>query len=123
MVHVFLEKDGESKQWKQHVNERITPVQARVYIRCVRQSVTASAAPTNQHVNNAKYILMAEELLPPAFRAARIRAEYKKPAVYGEVLYPYLAQYADRWTVKLCGSEGKPYAVMEFYKDTQLAAR
>ncbi len=74
-------------------------------------------------MNNAKYILMAEELLPPAFRAARIRAEYKKPAVYGEVLYPYLAQYADRWAVKLCGSEGKPYAVMEFYGDTQLAAR
>ncbi|MDE7310329.1 MAG: acyl-[acyl-carrier-protein] thioesterase [Eubacterium sp.] len=71
---------------------------------------------TNQHVNNAKYILLAQELLPPDFHVVRIRTEYKKPAVYGEAFYPYLAQRKGCWAVKLCSREGKPYAVMEFYE-------
>lgn len=73
---------------------------------------------TNQHVNNAKYILLAEELLPLDFHAARIRTEYKKPAVYGEVFYPYLAKEKGRLAVKLCDGEGAPYAAMEFYENT-----
>lgn len=70
---------------------------------------------TNQHVNNAKYILMAQELLPPDFHTVRIRTEYKKPAVYGEAIYPYLVQSQDRCAVKLCSRIGQPYAVVEFY--------
>lgn len=78
---------------------------------------------TNQHVNNAKYILLAQELLPPDFHTVRIRTEYKKPAVYGDLLYPYLAQHPHGYAVKLCGQEGKPYALMEFYKDTEAPAQ
>lgn len=70
---------------------------------------------TNQHVNNARYMLLAEELLPAGFGAARIRAEYKKPAVYGDLLYPGIKKQEDHWAVKLSDQEGRPYVLMEFY--------
>lgn len=70
---------------------------------------------TNHHVNNAKYILLAEELLPQEYQPVRFRAEYKKPAVYGGIFYPHILQQPDSWSVKLGGEDGKPYAMMEFY--------
>ena len=71
---------------------------------------------TNNHVNNAKYILLAQELLPQDFQPARIRVEYKKPAVYGDIVYPLIFQQPDSWSVKLSGEDGKSYTMMEFYK-------
>lgn len=44
---------------------------------------------TNQHVNNAKYLALAEEFLPDDFIARRIRTEYKAPARYGDVMRPF----------------------------------
>ncbi len=70
---------------------------------------------TNHHVNNAKYIQLAEELLPPGFVAARIRAEYCKPALYGDVLYPSALRTTDKLAVKVNDDNGKPYVVIEFY--------
>lgn len=70
---------------------------------------------TNHHVNNAKYILLAQELLPQDFQPVRIRVEYKKPAVYGDVLYPYISEQPGCCFVTLNGEDGRPYAAMEFY--------
>lgn len=70
---------------------------------------------TNNHVNNAKYILLAEELLPPDFKAMRIRAEYRRPAVYGDMLYPYVKRCPGYIAARLSSADGKPYAAMEFY--------
>lgn len=70
---------------------------------------------TNRHVNNAKYILMAEELLPPGFQTVRMRAEYKKSAVYGELLYPYMTQRPDFCAVRLDDKDKTPCVLMEFY--------
>ena len=74
---------------------------------------------TNHHVNNAKYILLAEELLAENFRASRVRVEYKKPAMYGDLLYPYIRNYADHQAVKFSDPEGKPYVLMEFYPENK----
>lgn len=69
---------------------------------------------TNHHMNNAKYVLLAEELLPQEIQPVRIRAEYKKPAVYGDILYPSVRKRPDGWSVRLGGTDGKPYALLEF---------
>lgn len=74
---------------------------------------------TNYHVNNAKYILLAEELFPPDFKAVRFRAEYRRSAVFGELLYPSMMQQPGLFSVRLNGADGKPYAVMEFYSKMQ----
>ncbi len=69
---------------------------------------------TNEHMNNGKYILVAEEHLPENFKVERVRAEYRKAAVLGDVLYPVV--YIDEHciTVALNDEANKPYAVIQF---------
>lgn len=69
---------------------------------------------TNLHVNNAKYILMAEEYLPEDFCVREMRAEYKKPAVLSDVIYPRVSVNGGKVLVSLEDEAGKPYAVVEF---------
>lgn len=69
---------------------------------------------TNHHVNNAKYILIGEEALPEGFVVHRIRAEYKKAAVLGDVICPEVVVEPDRVGVKLCDEGGESYANIIF---------
>lgn len=67
---------------------------------------------TNHHVNNAQYVEIAREVLPPGIRIAELRVEYKKAAVLGDVLYPRISREAGSCTVALCDSGGSPYATV-----------
>lgn len=69
---------------------------------------------TNKHVNNCQYIQMALEVMPECARAGKIRVEYKKSAVFGDMIYPRTAVEEERKIVELCGADGKPFAVVEF---------
>ena len=69
---------------------------------------------TNHHMNNSKYVLVAEEYLPEDFHLTGIRVEYRKAAVLGDCLYPQVAAGNDDMTVTLADEEGKPYAVVQF---------
>lgn len=71
---------------------------------------------TNEHMNNGKYIMVAEEYLPEDFTVERVRAEYRNAAVLGDVLYPVVYTEENRITVSLNNAEGKPYAVIQFVK-------
>ena len=68
---------------------------------------------TNQHVNNGKYVSMAQEYLPQGFKIGKMRAEYRKAAVYGDMICPFVVQEPGKVTVNLADKEGKPYAVVE----------
>ncbi len=68
---------------------------------------------TNQHVNNGKYVSMAQEYLTQGFKISKMRAEYRKAAVYGDIIYPFTAWEDHRITVNLANKEGKPYAIVE----------
>ena len=68
---------------------------------------------TNHHVNNGQYIQMAREYVPEDFRIRQMRAEYKKSALLGDMIYPVTALEDGRYTVGLCDEIGKPYAVIE----------
>ena len=69
---------------------------------------------TNEHTNNCQYVQMALELLPKDQQISRLRAEYKKAAKLGDVIYPQVADTEGRTTVLLCDAEENPYAVLEF---------
>lgn len=69
---------------------------------------------TNQHVNNGKYILMALEYLPQDFKIRKMRAEYKKSAIYGNKIFPWVSLENEKAVVALCDAQKKPYAVIEF---------
>lgn len=69
---------------------------------------------TNHHMNNSKYVTVAQEFLPEDFVVGRIRVEYKKAAMLGDVLYPVLTTEQGKVTVVLADETEAPYAVVEF---------
>lgn len=71
---------------------------------------------TNNHVNNSQYVCMASEYLPEEFLVKGIRAEYKKSALYHDVLYPYVVMNDDICQVSFRDAEQKVYVNVEFVK-------
>lgn len=69
---------------------------------------------TNEHVNNCQYVQMALEGLEKPMEVKRMRVEYKKSAVYGDIIYPKTAYEKDRAVTELCDKAGKAFAVVEF---------
>lgn len=69
---------------------------------------------TNEHVNNCQYVQMAMEMLEGDREIKRLRAEYKKSAVYKDRIVPYVFRRENDTTVGLCDTTGQAYAVMEF---------
>ena len=76
--------------------------------------VRQSQIDTNEHVNNCQYIQLAVEAIPECARAERIRVEYKKSAVLGDVIIPRTKAEDGRRVVGLCGLDEKPFAIVEF---------
>ncbi|MDR1399861.1 MAG: hypothetical protein LBJ41_08065 [Treponema sp.] len=76
----------------------------------------------NRHMNNARYVQTALELLPPDFAVTRFRIEYKMPAKYGDLLYPEIISSAGNWYIVLKNGEEnlKSWALMEFCGEGKL---
>lgn len=68
---------------------------------------------TNRHVNNGQYVGMAQEYLAENKKIWKMRAEYRKAAVYGDIIYPQVAEQQEKTTVNLADGDGKPYAIIE----------
>lgn len=68
---------------------------------------------TNEHVNNCQYVQMALEVLPEDIQVHQLRVDYKKSAVLGDMIYPFLSEEEGRIVVELCDENEKPYAVIE----------
>ena len=56
---------------------------------------------------------MAREYLPRDFKIGKMRAEYRKAAVYGDRIYPFVSCAEDKITVNLADEDQKPYAIVE----------
>lgn len=69
---------------------------------------------TNQHVNNAQYINIAQNYLPKDFEIGQMRVEYKAQAKLGDVMVPRLVEYGDRYAIVLEDENGSEYAAVEF---------
>ena len=71
---------------------------------------------TNHHVNNGQYVKMAGAYLPQGFEIAQMRAEYKKSALLGDMIYPKVAVEEDKVIVSLDDEAGNAFTVVEFLK-------
>ena len=71
---------------------------------------------TNHHVNNGQYVKMAGAYLPHGFEIAQMRAEYKKSALLGDMIYPKVAVETDKVVVSLEDEAGNAFTVVEFTK-------
>ena len=76
--------------------------------------VRAHHLDTNSHVNNGQYVQMAMDFIPQGANIIRMRAEYKKSAVLGDVITP-VVYVNDRTTgVALTDGAEAVYANVEF---------
>lgn len=69
---------------------------------------------TNHHMNNAKYVLAAEEYLPESFRTKNLRVEYRKAAVLQDEIFSSVRTGDGTVTVVMEDKEQNPYAIVEF---------
>ncbi len=69
---------------------------------------------TNSHVNNARYIAMAEEYLPEGVLPYSFKVMYRKAAKFGNKILPVVQKEDERLRVDLCDRDYKPYASVEF---------
>lgn len=70
---------------------------------------------TNNHVNNARYIQLAQELLSEDSVPKMIRVEYKRSAFYGDTIYAFVGKTEDqRIQVDLRDASGSTYVLVEF---------
>ena len=80
---------------------------------CEPTTIQRYQIDTNEHVNNCQYVQMALEALREEMLVRKVRVEYKKSAVLGDMICPRTAREEERTVVELCNAEGKPYAVVE----------
>lgn len=69
---------------------------------------------TNHHMNNEKYVMIAQEFIPEHFHIGEIRVEYKKAAVLDDMIYPRVTLENEQVVVVLADENGKSYAVVKF---------
>lgn len=81
-------------------------------------AVLPSHIDTNKHVNNGQYVQMAQAYLPTDFKIYQMRAEYKRQAVLGDIIYPKINISDTTCTVSLTNQNNQPYTILEFQKDT-----
>lgn len=74
---------------------------------------------TNHHVNNAQYVEIAREFLPDDLVIEELRVEYKKAAVFGDIVIPKISEIQEGYVVSLCDTAGAPYAVIWLRRQTQ----
>lgn len=71
---------------------------------------------TNQHMNNEKYVMIAQEFVPEHFQIEEIRVEYKKAAMLDDILYPRVTIEDQSVVTVLTDENGRPYAIVKFIR-------
>ena len=77
-------------------------------------AVHYSQIDTNHHVNNCQYITTAMEAAGLRTIPKRIRAEYKKAAVLGDIFYPFINESDGNYLVDLRNEDGVSFATITF---------
>ena len=67
---------------------------------------------TNVHVNNAKYVTLAEDFFPVDREVREIRIEYREAAKLGDLVTPAVGTDGEWTYISLMKNEEDPYAVI-----------
>ncbi len=78
------------------------------------QKIGRSMIDTNHHVNNSKYVHLAEDYLPEDKIVKQLRVEYRQAAYLGETLQVYGADTEDGFYIALKGEDGEVKTALEF---------
>jgi acyl-ACP thioesterase len=80
--------------------------------------VGAHLLDTNGHVNNGKYVMLAMEYVPVRFEISAFRVEYKRSALPGEKMVPYVKRTQERIVVVFKDTEEQIDTIVEFERGT-----
>lgn len=75
--------------------------------------VQESQLDTNHHVNNGQYVRMAMNQIELP-KVSELRIEYKKQALLGDMIVPFICRQENKTFVSLDDVDGKAYAVVQF---------
>lgn len=89
------------------------------YTDCDSIPVVRAHIDSNDHVNNGQYLSIAEEVLPADFTYQRIRADYRKSAVLGDIIYPKISVQDNKCIVLLTDKDNNVFTVIEFTKNIE----
>lgn len=81
---------------------------------CPSYQVQNHQIDTNGHVNNGQYVNMAYAAISKEIEVKQMRAEYRKSAMEGDLIQPFVYKESDRYVVTLNNEENKAFAVIEF---------
>ena len=77
-------------------------------------AVRKDVLDTNYHVNNCRYIAMAEEYFPEGRPVTELQVEYKLAAKYGDIVHPRIADSGDGYRyISLDSADGDVYAALK----------
>ena len=74
--------------------------------------VTKDLLDLNEHVNNVKYIALADRLLPRSFRTRELKVEYRNAAKEGDMIVPKIGEHEGWQTISLNDENDRIYAVV-----------
>lgn len=113
-------RPGEDEVKAYGIEEPLDMEYAPRKIRLPKESAAGESFPvrkyhidTNEHVNNCQYVQMALEVLEEEMTVHQVRVEYKRSAVYNDIILPKIAREESRTVVELCDQKGGLYAVVE----------
>lgn len=69
----------------------------------------------NNHVNNSRYISLAEEMILDDYDIKKLRIEYKKPAKVGDTIIPKIKYTEKGCITALTNIDTSVFATVEFY--------
>lgn len=76
--------------------------------------VPAYFIDTNRHMNNSRYVQVAQQYIPEGTIADEVRVEYRRAARQSDVIVPRVSVRDGEVIVALCDRGGAPYAVVQF---------
>lgn len=74
---------------------------------------------TNHHVNNGQYVAMAQQYLPENYTVNKLRVEYRKQAMLGDEITPWVSEEDGAYKVAINNEEDAAYAVLLFETNAQ----
>ena len=80
-------------------------------------TVRRSDTDTNRHVNNVRYVEMAQDALPEDFSFSRVRVRYEHAARMGDRAAVLTAKTGEGYAAAVCGEDGRTFAVITFSGD------
>lgn len=89
-------------------------VRANEYVKQDTFKVRRYHLDTNNHMNNGWYVKIAEEFVEDKEKVNSIRVEYKKSALYNDVMVAYVAKEENRLVVELRNEADEIFAIIEF---------